>query len=997
MNEAFAYGLAQLDMVSDANHSTGLVSVSALKTDKAELQPEEIIALENAVKYQVDYVYFRKFRNRPSVVQVYIYDYTENESFDKQSLIQLHQKLYSSGLVPMFFVFTKSDVVIFNCLEKPAEKNEFKYKPFTTIKLVSVLADDIENRKKIRDFSGKAFDNGAFWEDSTYSSSFKSSNGAYEKLLAELKQALRDIISKQILPANIARKFMVISILIKYLEDRIDNQGNSVFPSNFFEEFLSGARSFIDILLDSEATVSLLDHLSSHFGGEVFRITDEERQIIVNNNLTRFSQFLRGDMKDMQFLFWKLYSFNDLPIELISNIYEEFLGKKTGVVYTPPYLVNFLLDEAMPLSDDNTDFKVLDPACGSGVFLVGAYKRLIQRWRKKNNWAAPDLRTLKSILVNNIYGIDKDGDATNLTIFSLSLALCDALTPKQIWEELQFDNLKGKNIFNDDFFNVLLTANKFDSIGFDLVIGNPPFDSSLTSAARKIENLEIRRDRIPVLLEEYPIVLRRNTLPDSQIALLFLEQSIRICKPKGLTCLIQPAGPLLYNNSSSAFRKYLLSRYYTPQVIDFTHISRTLFGKKGDVATAAIFVRNEPAHNKGLFHITVRRTKPNKEKLYFELDSYDFHYIPYGVVVKDDFIWKANFLGGHRYHQLISRLSEYRTLGEYLSENESRGWVANEGFTLATKNDIQLLNDSISSGDIAEQLRLENKYSAPFLTGKKFLPTEAFNEKGIEESNIQVVTDKHFHSTGEESIYSPPHILLKEIVSNDEIPVLLSNEYITFRNSIIGIHAPVEDYSLLQELARRLYKNKIYPFYIAATSGRYMINKSSSFLKTDVVKLPYPVDEADIELDYFEQILIDDFTHFLLKFRREGENSRIAEEDVSQEVLVAFGETYCQVLNSVYKSIKPYDYFEMESFICYPFYFGDKPKISFEDSQQAEKHVTDLAKVNYGLNVRIIRVIRMYEHNTIYMIKPRKMRYWLQSIALRDADETFTDLRKQGY
>ncbi|MDH5561991.1 MAG: N-6 DNA methylase, partial [Deltaproteobacteria bacterium] len=62
----------------------------------------------------------------------------------------------------------------------------------------------------------------------------------------------------------------------------------------------------------------------------------------------------------------------------MSNIYEEFLESKKGIVYTPPYLVNFLIDEQMPLTDfHKTDFKVIDPACGSGVFLVAAFRRMI--------------------------------------------------------------------------------------------------------------------------------------------------------------------------------------------------------------------------------------------------------------------------------------------------------------------------------------------------------------------------------------------------------------------------------------------------------------------------------------------------------------------------------------------------------------------------------------------------------------------------------------------
>ena len=65
-----------------------------------------------------------------------------------------------------------------------------------------------------------------------------------------------------------------------------------------------------------------------------------------------------------------------------------------------------------------------------------------------------------------------------------------------------------------------------------------------------------------------------------------------------------------------------------------------------------------------------------------------------------------------------------------------------------------------------------------------------------------------------------------------------------------------------------------------------------------------------------------------------------------------------------------------------------------------KKAEADIEKLVYkvaGKNLRLIRVIRLYEGNVIYLIKPKKLRYWLPSVALRDADETFADLRKLGF
>src|SRR5699024_9502353 len=130
----------------------------------------------------------------------------------------LHKRLFNFGKVPLFFVFTKTELLIFNCYESPAEKNELVFNPFETIKFASEVKGEWEEQKKLDQFSGRYFDNGTFWDSSSKSKKIKIKNSAYEKLLSELKRALDDIIEQDILPASIARRVMVISILVKYLE-----------------------------------------------------------------------------------------------------------------------------------------------------------------------------------------------------------------------------------------------------------------------------------------------------------------------------------------------------------------------------------------------------------------------------------------------------------------------------------------------------------------------------------------------------------------------------------------------------------------------------------------------------------------------------------------------------------------------------------------------------------------------------------------------------------
>jgi len=73
-------------------------------------------------------------------------------------------------------------------------------------------------------------------------------------------------------------------------------------------------------------------------------------------------------------------------IEVISSVYEELLsGDSKDMVYTPEMLVNLMVDECMPLREPQKNFKMIDVICGSGIFLVKAYKRMIQ-WCRYNEW-----------------------------------------------------------------------------------------------------------------------------------------------------------------------------------------------------------------------------------------------------------------------------------------------------------------------------------------------------------------------------------------------------------------------------------------------------------------------------------------------------------------------------------------------------------------------------------------------------------------------------------
>jgi hypothetical protein len=972
-------GLSQLEMLNADGNSFGLIHTSELEKSKTNYYQR--LSLEKAKKVGADAVYFRDFpdANRPSKPQLYIFDFT----FKEQDIVEIHKNVWSSTEVRLYLIITKSEIKFFNS-SKPVEQTKsgnLQVSPFETLKIAG------EAIKKYKEYSAKKFDNGSFWEETKYD--FGYCETAYEKLISQLKITRNKFLEVIKLEKAIASKLLVLGILVKYLEERvdIDENGNEtrVFTADFFNQEKFGyATDFTEtIRKGNQFTLNLFEYLSNHFNGKIFYLSDEYKEQIKGKNLSPLADFLSGVLDKNQFVFWRLYSFNYLPIELISSIYEMFLeaDNSTGVAYTPSYLVSFMIDECMPINHPKENFKILDPACGSGIFLVSAYKRIIDWWRVSNyektgNWIQPgkeNLNELKGLLKESIYGIDISHEAVDLAIFSLSLTLCDILSPKVIWENLRFDNLSD-NVVGSNFFD---WYPENTSKKFDLVIGNPPF----------IE-YGLREPKINSLILGLNFV---EQVPNNQSALLFTILGMNLVKKEeGLLSFILPSGPLLYNNSQKPinFRKWLFSEYNIPQIVDFTYLSNSLFKNKGNeknVAVSAFFLENKAPDKNPIYHITVKKLKTAKERQYFEIDHYDFHKISKMDALENPYVWKSNLLGGGRLIELIRKISLFPVLEDYLLEKErNNNWSFGVGFIVGNR---------------------KNKDEEKIVFMRDNIPTSKFNESGFAKNDI-VIQDKeeYIEARRNAEIYSPPLLLIKRSIGNKTIPVFFSDSYITYRDEIIGIHSPEVDKELLLKIKKRIYNNQLYRFYLITTSSRAGVTKSTfPVYKKDIMNLPFPEDEKEIELTKFDEILINDTLEYGLEFLGKETNVKVLETTTEKE-LNSFGKTFIEVLNSLFETESKKYYqksiYQTESFICSVFEYGDENNIvskSLKAENEIDNHIAELVYNKMGTSYRINRVVKIYDGDLIYLIKPKELRYWLQSIGLRDADETIVDLYNAGY
>ncbi len=920
--------------------------------------------LEKAKIFQADAIFCRKIIGNKYIPQVYLYDFTKKDTYEESVLTEIHKKIWTSSEVPIVCVFTKTDIKILDTTSPINKEND-----------VPTYLDKIALTSKVHRIFNAQFANdirtGAYWENETVKKKLSfSKNSSYSILIEYLKIVIKEAVKNADSgKKRLIQKLIVQSILVKYLEEKEDAYGNRVFPSDFFNSY-SNATCFCDILRNGRLFDFFEDLNKNHFNGKVFEWKDEEKEQLKEDKFSYLAEALSGDSSsDGQKSIWRLYSFNFIPVELISRLYEEFIEdeekSENGAAYTPSHLANLLVDEIMPVENtkDLGRFKIIDPACGSGIFLVIAFKRLIQWWRARNQYKNPSLSELKQILNNSIFGVDINETATQLTAFSLCIALCEELTPKQIWNELRFDDLTKKNISHKDFF-LWLDENKDEKDSFDIVIGNPPFV----------------RGGVSTNLGTWTISeSERVGIPQNQIALKFLSESIQLLKPQAQLCLIIKASGLLYNSTSSEYKKVLFTHYNVNQILDFTPLARnkSLWDCGTDVAAAAIFLTKEtPNMEKNILHAIFRRTKATKERIVFEIDEYDLHFISRNEASANSYIFKCNLMGGGRIKNIISKLSKVDTFEK-------------------VKKDAGLL--------IEEGLEIGNngKRKDAFLYQIKTLPTKSFSERGLDYSALSVFTkDIMPKKLSSEQIFRHPNILIKENLGKELIPIEYNtNEDFTFQRNIIGIASVEKNKELLDNIYQSLLKyNKLYRFYMLVTSGQILINLNTVFLLEDFLNLPLMLNDS-IHLSTIDDNVISDVNIYMDDFHRHGETAKILKPVSKNNDLKKYGIEYSNVLNQLYadngKTFKLSDIvrFNDDKFIGTVFTYDTvdikEPRVLKTDYSEA---IEGLAQFKVSEHFSSTRIIRYYSKNKVLFVKPNQVRYWLPSIAYRDADKTFADI-----
>lgn len=446
--------------------------------DKAALQARTVFE-DRRVGLEADAV----FRSRNATLAIFK-DATDQQPAQSE-VLAWHEAAWNVGVAPLLWIVTPTCVELYDCYRAPHAGDTAG-----GVHPIGVFGLDPDALEALEAACGRlATETGAFWS-SPIGRKIDRKHRVDQELLKEIR-ALESLLTA--LPPrepqdltveaeiqasrDLAQRLIGRCIFSWYLLDR-------QIVSQFWPRALP--TDLAKVFETTQGAFALFDWLRASFNGDLFPMDDPgaERARLSERHLGLLRDFVAGrslspEDKGQGRLF--RFRFDAIPVDLISAIYQQFArtsaakeAEAQGLHYTPIELVHLTLD---PVFEDlGGDARVIDPTCGSGAFLVEAFRRLV--WKRAGH-RPPRREEIRAVLYDQVYGVDINRSALGIAAFSLYLAALELDTdPIDDLADLKFHRLIGRTLFEADALDTL--PEKVSARPFAAVVGNPPwtFDST---------------------------------------------------------------------------------------------------------------------------------------------------------------------------------------------------------------------------------------------------------------------------------------------------------------------------------------------------------------------------------------------------------------------------------------------------------------------------------------------------------------------------------------
>lgn len=1027
----------------------GFNRAKTLNSKGKKLLESESIVYDQIRDFGVDSIYFNTDEKGNSFPAVFL---KKVNSFDRRTLEDIadtHKKIWNYKKVLFLYVYSDTEIRIYNCSEKPLIKTQENFDYQRELQSVEIEKYTFSDKNQLEElnnlFSRIAIDSGIIWtlKEAQFIRDKINLQRRVDKYLVESLVNTAQQLEQQGLEINFIHKIILRSLFLLYLEDR------GATDEKLYTQIKKGTKSYFDILNDTKATYLLFERLEEDFNGNVFTL--EKDETISANQLQLIKKcFISGNDKTPQvklFEDWRLFDFSIIQIELLSEIYENFLfktdpvlKKKTGTYYTPPSLVEFILNEKLPINktEKNYKVKVLDPSCGSGIFLVESFKRLVKRYENQHKEKLTDFDKLKKLLTENIFGIELHPQAIKVAAFSLYLALVDKLDPKNLWQKKKhrLPNLinnpndkslkeQGKNLFCRD---TILQNLEIENVEFNLVVGNPPFGTT-----ELLESVRTYCDKYGFAKEMVLPFLHKATTfaPNGEIALIF---NTKVLTNTG--------------GSYQSFRKWLFNDCYVEKVFNFSILRNAkknfggqLFGDATGPISIVFYQKEKPdkPSNKIAYYAPKTFIKTNVIDG-LSIDFTDLKYLPREECQKSDTkIWKVAMWGGMNDWELVQRLlSQKDNVGTYLKKNKIRFSVGLQPINKSTKKPI--IDNEISEMEFIRPEKIERYYTNKdsfsninsLLKNKETIDTY-LNHYSVKSVNNLPPINVFRRITGKE-VFPGPMLLSKEGFKKNQLCFSFIENAVSFNSTVLGFRS--NDMDKLRFLSSIL-NSKLTTYFLLLISNSWGVERER-IKPNEIYKLPIVIDEKksielsllhkEIEAKIKSSILkidynkienkigdlvfnlynieasdkqsINDFITYSVDLFHKKEKSK-ALYPVLQEQTTEYGKTISTELNdfldsqNLFANAAVYNISRFTPLMLIKLSFSKKQKevlISNEFVDDELKKIDQYLWEEKASNIYFRKKLNYKTGDDIYIIRPNQRRFWSQSMALEDASELILEI-----
>lgn len=714
------------------------------------------------------------------------------EAPSREQIASWRREIWNQGFAPLLWVVSPDLVELHNGFDRPRSADEGGAKPLRTFQRIDATWTDLDS------FAGRfAMETGQFW---TNSKTINRKTSVDRQLLRDLSRLERDLVRSGMEPQD-AQGLIGRSVFAQYLVDR------GVVPEDELESKY-GFGTLSAILRGLDPARQLFEWLQDTFNGDMFPAGSTLAP--AGEHLCQVADFLDATdpISGQTSLF--PYQFDVIPVELISSIYEQFTQTSAtesdgDAFYTRLSLVALVLDE---LSEGLTGHEtVLDPTCGSGVFLVEALRRLVHL---RSKGGQPTRDVIRTVLREQIFGVDTSDAAARVAAFSLYLAALELDPEPPVNGSPKFDPLIGRNLLVGDFLDTGGPGDPqaiADTLGtpseFEVIVGNPPwsYDGKTKSKALK--------DHRP----EAPHSPRGVSL---RFAFRALELSAKRCR-LGLVLSAVQFFPASKTGAATVSR--LLRVLRSPTLVNLSHHSNWLF-RRGSMPAMVVLAGHRSSEADTITSVQIPWSPAGVRSHTFEVGRSDVLQLSTRDWQRRPELLKASFLGSRRDLALLDELIQENTdLREVL---RSCGGELRNGLTFGNR-----------SGDASHLVGF------PFLTKGNLRPFRVA-------SRLPKFSEPRAERPRSRSVYRAPLVLVEEFVDPCGRTRASVVEHDTvFTKSFYGASLPKEAVDAAHVFTAIL-SSSLASWFLLMTASTFGISVRRLQLR-DLGRIPIPDVEAALE------------------------------------------------------------------------------------------------------------------------------------------------------